>query len=133
MASRGNTQGESLSESQVRSTKEELVAEIQRLTDRLREQQDQINQQAVTAKAGKKGWMISTPNENYTGRTAGVYFENGHAFIPEDMHDARKKVAILTGDFGYSYTETTDGQEVKAPAVQKQNVFQASGAPTLLR
>jgi hypothetical protein len=129
MASRENMQEANPSKMMV--TKEELLDEIKRLNDQLKEKDDQINKQAVTAKAGKKGWMISTPNEAYTGRTAGVYFENGHAFIPEDMKDARKKVAILTNDFGYSYTETMDGQEVKAPVVQKQSVFDAAASPMI--
>lgn len=130
MASKGNTPEASLSSYSL--TKEEMLDEIKRLNEMIKDQQDQINQQAVTAHAGKKGWMISTPNATYTGRTAGVYFENGHAFIAEDMKNARKLVAILTNDFGYSYTETNDGEEVKAPAVKGQSIFEATARPQLV-
>ncbi|CAK0781412.1 hypothetical protein CCP3SC15_910007 [Gammaproteobacteria bacterium] len=127
MVSKGNTQG--ANQSNINFTKEELMDEIKRLTDVVSELQDQINKQAASAHSGRKGWMISTPNPAYTGTTAGVYFENGHAFVSADLVDARKKVSILTHDFGYSATETMDGQEIKAPPSKKQTIFEAGATP----
>lgn len=131
MASKGNTQ--EANQSSIGQTKEELLAEIERLKTVVRDQQDQISQQAAVVKTGTTGWMISTPNQTYTGHTAGVYFENGHAFIPVDLKNAKKLVAILTNDFGYSATETNDGQAVKAPPEKKgQSVFEAAMQPHVM-
>jgi hypothetical protein len=128
MAQKGSTLG-----STQFSTKEELAAEIERLNTVITELKDQAQQQAAIAQTGKMGWMISTPNPSYNGTTAGVWFENGHAFIPADLKDAKKKVGILTNDFGYSVTETSDGQEVKAPVKKAQSILQAASTPGMLK
>lgn len=133
MGSRGLMPEESQSEQKARATKEELVAEIARLNTVIADLEDQIAQHTAAAKTGRSGWMISTPNPSYTGTTAGVYFENGHAFVPSDWKDAKKKVGILTNDFGYSASEVADGVELKGPTAKVQGVFEAVQQPQIMR
>lgn len=61
-------------------------------------------------------FIITTPNPQYTGITAGVQFENGVAYIEDDY--LRK---VLVRDYGYADESkpqpaaVTDTQNVEAP------------------
>jgi hypothetical protein len=117
MESNGNTNEELRS----RATKEELVAEIKRLNDLVKDQKDQIAERDAALSTGSEGWNISTPNQEYSGRTMGVWFEKGHAFIPTKMPDAERLVNKLVRDMGYSATPTNTGQPVEPPKTNKDN------------
>ena len=133
MASRGNTNAESQSSNPHIATKEELVSEIERLRAQLREKDDQIAKQNAQNRAGEKGWMISTPVPDYDGRTCGILFEKGHAFIPARMPDAEHLVRVLTNDFGYSASEVEDGVEViPAPEGKKKSISEKLMSPDLI-
>ncbi len=127
MASNGNTSGEAPSLG--RATKEELVAKIEEMSARLRELEDQIAQRDAQLQTGDEGWLISTPNPEYSGRTLGVYFEKGHAFVPKRLPEAEKLVAKLTRDMGYSATLTTQGREAQPVAEKKMSVAEKLTQP----
>jgi len=96
-------------------TKEQLEAEIAELQAKMRDMDEQLAaRDAALAKTNQDGWLISTPNTLYSGVTAKVKFENGHAFIPATWKDAEAVVNQLVGDFGYK-AERMTGQ---APATQ---------------
>jgi len=50
------------------------------------------------------GWVIQSPKDSYTGKTAGVSFVGGYAIVYEDDENADRKVHQLQHDFGYTVT-----------------------------
>ena len=52
-------------------------------------------------KGAMPGWMITTPNLFYNGKTAGIQFKNGRGFIAGRDEKAEKKAKLLCDDFGY--------------------------------
>jgi len=114
------------------ATKEELLSEIERLNAQIADLNDQLAQQAAASRESNSGWMISTPNPEYTGRTAGVYFEKGHAFIPSSRKNAPYLVRLLTNDYGYSASEAT-GTEKMGPAEKVMSVAAMASMPSLKR
>ena len=105
------------------ATKEELLSLIKQQEDQIKDLQDQIAQRDAAINAGDEGWIISTPNPNYTGRTLGVRFENGHAFLPARLPGAERTLGLLIKDFGYSATKTDHGQEIApAPVQDKRSI-----------
>lgn len=108
------------------ATKTELEAKIAALEAEKMDLQAQVaNQGAVLNNASGDGWLITTPNPAYKGVTAGVRFENGRAFIPAALKDAKQIVKILTLDFDYEAVELKSGEEIPAdarptPATNKQ-------------
>lgn len=93
-------------------TKEELVETIRQMQATIEDLNDQLSQRDAMTAADEKGWIVSTPNKNYSGRTAGILFEDGHTFIPEKRPDAKRILSVLKNDFGYSVTPTEGGKPV---------------------
>lgn len=50
------------------------------------------------------GWLIETPNQEYSGPTAHVRFMNGRAVVAANEQDAGIKLHRLQNDFGYKVT-----------------------------
>ena len=52
-------------------------------------------------KGAMPGWLVTTPNPFYNGKTAGIMFKNGRGFIAGNDEKAEKKAKLLCDDFGY--------------------------------
>lgn len=82
-------------------TKAELIQEIDDLKKELGRMQAQIDNFTAAQRKAGSGWLITTPNREYSGSTMGLRFENGAAFVPESMEGAEVYVRRLISDFGY--------------------------------
>ena len=60
---------------------------------------------------GLAGWLVKTPNHQYSGQTLGIYFRSGQAFIP-DGEDAERIASQMGNDLGYSVTRVEDWRQV---------------------
>lgn len=69
---------------------------IARLEATVAQQKDELEK-----KGAMPGWMITTPNLFYNGKTAGIQFKNGRGFIAGRDEKAEKKAKLLCDDFGY--------------------------------
>lgn len=89
-------------------TKEELQAEVDRLTSVVKDLEEQLAaRDAVARSSGEPGWLITCRNPQYNGNTAGVEFRNGRAFIPQGKPGAARLVNTLATDFGYQVQAMT--------------------------
>lgn len=87
-------------------TKAELEAKIAALQAALEEEQEKSAiLEAEIPKELREGWVITTPNANYSGITAGVLFENGRGFVPKSLKNGDLIVKRLVNDFGYKAAE----------------------------
>jgi hypothetical protein len=50
---------------------------------------------------GLPGWLVTTPNNAFSGQTAGVTFRKGRAFIA-DAQDGERRVQEMVTEFGYT-------------------------------
>lgn len=114
---------------QAMATKEDLMAIIQAQQETINDLEDQIAQRDAVLAQGDEGWIVSVPNPQYNGRTAGVQFEMGHAFIPKRHPDAERLLNVLTNDFGYSVTETMSGHEVPEPEGDNRRYIEKISQP----
>lgn len=48
------------------------------------------------------GWLIFAPNKGYNGRTSGIMFRNGRAYVPR-VEGMEKVVREMASDFGYTF------------------------------
>lgn len=86
-------------------TKEELEKEITELKQVIDELQSQISaRDAALSQTGEPGWLVTSPNPNYGGLTAGVEFRRGRAFVPK-RNENHALVMRLVNDFGYTARE----------------------------
>lgn len=76
-------------------TKEELEQENQELKAKLIEAEE-------NRPKGLAGWIVKAQNNNYSGKTAGVQFRAGQAFVSDVDDEAQNRVKALCGDFGYT-------------------------------
>lgn len=88
-------------------TKEELEQENQALKQRVEELEERLH----AASGGRAGWLVETPNRNFSGETAGVFFRHGTAFIP-DGPDAERAARAMKDEFGYRVTGVSDWREL---------------------
>lgn len=108
--------------------KDQLLAEIAALKEQLK------GQSVMLSTTAEEGWLIETPNPDYSGVTAGVEFREGKAFIPAvpdetetvegkkvTINRAKQKVAQLADDFGYDVMPVTAGEykAIKNPEAKK--------------
>lgn len=61
---------------------ERQIAQLQEQLSNSNAEKDKLAAQVTRAKAGMAGWVITTPNSAYSGKTFGVDFLNGRAIIP---------------------------------------------------
>jgi hypothetical protein len=89
-------------------TKEELIAENESLRATIKDLEQQLlAKNAVLSSSAEPGWLISCRNTTYSGKSAGIVFVGGRAFIPESRPDAKKIVELLMSDFGYEAKQMT--------------------------
>jgi hypothetical protein len=91
-------------------TKEELSSRIAELESQLARLTEDAAQRDAIARSGERGWVITTPNPEFSGRTYGVYFEGGKAFVPEETPRAQLLVNRLQVDMGYQVEFITDAK-----------------------
>jgi hypothetical protein len=60
-----------------------------------------------TEKNGVSGWLITTPNPNYSAQTMNIQFRKGMAFVPDRM-DGERIARMMTQEFGYSIEHVED-------------------------
>lgn len=98
-------------------TKEELIAENDRLHAVIRDLEDQIAaRDAVLGESAVPGWLITTPNPGYAGIVLGVRFESGRGFLPSTHQDAQNIALTLASDFGYTVQPMTAAEYKKLQA-----------------
>ncbi len=91
------------------STLEEALLMIDELRASLA--QEKAKNQTVS------GWIVITPNNpRYSDCTAGIWFRNGRAFIP-DGKQGEEKARILLNDFGYTVNRV-EALEANDPMIQ---------------
>ena len=113
-------------------TKEAMLKQIEELNQQLEELQNQLSaRDAMLSQTGEEGYLVTTPNPNYTGFTAKVEFKNGRAFVPMSVSNVELVVQRLVNDFGYSARKMTskDFQELAQPVAEKKPL----GMEALLR
>jgi len=87
-----------------------------------------------------KGWMVTTNNPHYNGKTSGIQFNGGKAFLSPNQYSKEeidKLITSLQNDFGYKAVETTVDQYYgrhgetgnTAPSVDEQVRAQLGQAP----
>ena len=62
---------------------------------------------------GAQGWMVTAANPDYNGKTAGVQFNGGKAFLSPAQYSPEQievLVRTLKNDFGYNVVEATIDQ-----------------------
>lgn len=65
----------------------EILAEIEQQKarlDQLEQERRQQDEQIARLKGGRAGWLITAKNPLWSGRTAGLQFQNGLCFIDEN-------------------------------------------------
>jgi hypothetical protein len=77
-------------------TPDELRQKICEQEETIRLQKEQLEK-----KGAIPGWLITTPNPFYNGKTAGIKFQAGRGFIASRDENAEKKAKMLCDDFGY--------------------------------
>jgi hypothetical protein len=113
-------------------TKDELLLEIANLQAENAELREELNRRnAALFASAEEGWIISSPNQAYTGVTAGVEFRNGTAFVPEGVKDALLLVSQLVNDFGYS-AERSNAKDFQA-SKKAQPVKKGTSLEDLMR
>jgi hypothetical protein len=106
-------------------TKEELELEVQRLTKQVAELESQVSaRDALLQGSGEEGWLVTTPNPEYNGNTAGVQFVAGRAFIPKELPNAQSLVLLLATDFHYQASAMA-AKDYKALEQPKKKVNEA--------
>lgn len=85
------------------TTKVELEDRIKVLEAAIAELERQLAEKnaLLGTKESQAGFLVSTPNPNYSGVTSGVMFNRGKAFLPADEPGNEQKVLVLINDFGY--------------------------------
>ena len=78
------------------SNNETDAEKIKRLESLVVAQQTELEK-----KGAMPGWLITTPNAFYNGKTAGISFKGGRGFIAGNDEKAEKKAKLLCDDFGY--------------------------------
>lgn len=113
-------------------SKAELEAKIAELERKLAEADEKRTElEEELARNTREGWIITTPNPKYTGITAGVLFESGHAFVPKTLKNSQVLIRRLVGDFGYTAIET-QGEELEVQEKQALGM-EALVEPTVRR
>lgn len=106
--------------------REELEA-LREENELLRNQIASLTNQAKPQATGRGGWVVTTKNPQYEGRTAGVMFRGGRAFIP-DGDGAAGKANALKVDFGYQVEYVEDWQGLpEAPELQRSFIDVLTG------
>lgn len=90
----------------------EMQEQNTRLETRLEELEDRnvssIMEKPAEVQAGFRdapqngGWVVRTPNRDYSGTTCGLRFVQGMAVISTTASNSKKRVSTLIYDFGYS-------------------------------
>lgn len=127
-------------------TKAELVARIQLQEEEMKQVSETLDERTAELlavrgiAAGVGGWLVTTPNAEYSGVTAGLRFGGGKAFLPENKENAEFLSIRLANDFGYEVIQLT-AEEVGKMRVEggdlddavNENIAQViTGAPTPL-
>ncbi len=79
---------------------EEPQADLQAELDRVKAELDALKAKQTASGVGS-GWVVTCKNPQYSGKTAGVQFREGRAFVREQP-GSEKTISILVGDFGYT-------------------------------
>jgi hypothetical protein len=76
--------------------------------NRLRSENERLRLALAAAKApGRSGWLMITPNAEYSGVTMGTRFDGGLAFLPDDDPGSDDLARQLFTEFGYAALHVT--------------------------
>lgn len=87
-------------------TIKELEERIEQLDKQANDREAMINESK-----GLSGFVVTTPNANYSGVTYGIMFRNGRGIVL-DGPEAARIINALRNDFGYTVTHSDNLQSI---------------------
>lgn len=112
---------------------EEPQADLQAELDRVKAELEMLKSRQTTSGVGG-GWIVSCQNPNYSGKTAGVQFREGQAFVREQP-GSEKTISILVSDFGYTAkkVDNLENQSLEMQESTNNNLVNVLATPQYMK
>lgn len=108
---------------------EDLKTELERVKAEL----EVLKSRQTTSGVGG-GWIVTCQNPKYSGKTAGVQFRAGQAFVREQP-GSEKIISILVSDFGYTAkkVDNLENQSLEMQESTDNNLVNVLATPQYMK